>query len=110
MVSRTLTVWKEDGGCLVKIANLSQKGIKLPAEFVVGHVSPVSKTYILSDTTVSAVAATPSTFEELKQAREEFKLVFSKKAFTNTQLTLSEQEELLDIVAKFRPVFSLSEK
>ncbi|CAN0020534.1 unnamed protein product, partial [Choristocarpus tenellus] len=79
MVIRTLTVWEEDGGCLVKIVNFSQKGIKLPAEFVVGHVSPVSKTYTLSDTTVSAVAATPSTPEELKQAREELKLVFSKK-------------------------------
>ncbi|CAM9602350.1 unnamed protein product, partial [Choristocarpus tenellus] len=108
IVSRSLTVWEEDGSCLVEIANPSNHGVKISPQFF-GHISPVDQIHTLSEAQTSTIAATPNTPEELKQAPDEFKEVFGKKALVDTVLSDKEQE-LFDLVAKYRPLFSLTSK
>ena len=56
---------------------------------------------------VNAVAKTPKSVDELAQAKSELEGPLSK-AFTNTTLTTDQKASVLDMCARYRPVFALS--
>ena len=56
---------------------------------------------------VNAVAKTPKSVDELAQAKSELEGP-SSKAFTSTKLTTDQEASVLDLCARYRPVFALS--
>ena len=56
---------------------------------------------------VNAVAKTPKSVDELAQAKSELEGPLSK-AFTNNNLTTDQKASVLDLCARYRPVFALS--
>lgn len=107
VVARTLSTWKaSDGSVAVQIANPSTDGVALPVGLCLGQLFTVS--VVSPDQLhVNAVANTPKTAEEIRRARSELEGPL-KKAFADTTLTPDQQASVLDLCAKFRPVFSLS--
>ena len=58
---------------------------------------------------VNAVAKTPKSVDELAQAKSELLIEgLLSKAFTNTKLTTDQKSSVLDLCARYRPVFALS--
>ena len=107
IVARTLSTWKaSDGSVAVQIANPSSDGVALPAGLCLRYLLTVS--VVSPDQLhVNAVANTPRSAEELRRARSELEGPLSK-AFNDTTLTPDQRASVLDLCAKFRPVFSLS--
>ena len=56
---------------------------------------------------VNVVAKTPKSVDELAQTKSELEGPLSK-AFTNTKLTTDQKASVLDLCARYRPVFALS--
>lgn len=88
---------------LYKIANPSMNVATLPTGLCHGHLFTVN---IVSPDQlhVSAIANTPKSVYEPRHARAEVEGPLSK-ALTYTTLTLDQQSGVLDLCAKFRPIF-----
>ena len=56
---------------------------------------------------VNAVAKTPKSVDELARAKSKFEGPLSK-SFTNTELTTDQKASVIDLCARYRPVFALS--
>ena len=107
IVARTLATWHaSDGSVVVQIANPSSDGVSLPPKLCLGHLSTVS-VVTPDELHVNAVANTPVTDEEVRRARSDLEGPLSK-AFSETTFTSEQKESVLDLCAKYRPVFSLS--
>ena len=107
IVARTLTTWNaKDGSVYLQVANPSSEHLALHANLEIGTLSPVAIVEP-EKLRVHAVAATPKTVGELAAAREELAEPL-KKAFTNSTFSREQQARVLDLCAKYRPVFSLN--
>ena len=71
-----------------------------------GHLSTVS-VVTPDQLRVNAVANTPVTDEDIRRAKSDLEGPLSK-AFSDSTFTSEQKEAVLDLCAKFRPVFSLS--
>ena len=91
----------------MQIAILSSDGVALPIGFCLGQLFTVS--VVTPDQLhVNAVAKTPKSVDELAQAKSELLIEgLLSKAFTNTKLTTDQKSSVLDLCARYRPVFAL---
>ena len=102
-----IVTWRvSDGSIGVQIAKPSTDGVALPAGLCLGYLFTVA-VVTPDQLRVNAVAKTPQTVDEINHARSELEAPLSK-VFENTTLTSDQQASILDLCAKFRPVFSLS--
>ncbi len=107
IVARTLGTWNaSDGSVVVQLANPSSQQVHLPDNLCLGELFTVSVVQP-DQLRVNAVANTPVTDEDVRRARSELEGPLSK-AFSNTTLTDDQRDAVLDLCARFRPVFSLS--
>ena len=107
IVARTLATWSaSDVSVVLQIANPSQDSVRLSPRLCLGHLYTVSVVtpYQLH---VNAVANTTVSDENIRRARSDLEGPLSK-AFPNSTFTDEQKESVLDLCAKYRPVFSLS--
>ena len=104
IVARTLATWSaSDGSVVVQIANPSQDGVCLSPGLCLGHLYAVS--VVTPDQLhVNAVANTTVSDENIRRARSDLEGPLSK-AFSNSTFTDEQKESVLDLCAKYRPVF-----
>ena len=106
VVARTVATGRAaDGSVWLQIINPSTRGVTIPA-----HVSlALLSTAGVTDTPglrISAVAASPENKDELAAAREALEPALAK-AFADT-FSPEQVSEVMNLCAKYRPVFSLS--
>ena len=104
IVARTLATWSaSDGSVVLQIANPSQDSVRLSPRLCLGHLYTVSVVtpYQLH---VNAVANTTVSDEDIRRARSDLEGPLSK-AFPNSTFTDEQKESVLDLCAKYRPVF-----
>ena len=103
IVARTIATWKaSDGSVVVQIADPCGDGVCLSPGLCLGHLSAVS--IVTPDQLhVDAVANTPAQEEEVRRARSNLGGPLSK-AFSNSTFSDEQQEVVLDLCAKYRPV------
>ena len=94
-----------DRSVAVQLANPSSDGISLPIGLCLGPLFTVpvvtpDQVYVI------VVAKTPGSVDELAQAKSELEGPLSK-AFTNS-LTSDQKASVLDLCARYRPVFAMS--
>ena len=107
IVTRTLATWHAvDGSVAVQIANPSSDGVALPIDLCLGQLFTVS-VVTLDQLHVIAVAKTSTSVDGLAQAKSEIEGPLSK-ATTNAKLTSDQKVSVLDLCARYRPVFALS--
>ena len=106
VVARTLAMWHaSDGPVVIQIANPSADSIRLHPDLCLGHLSTVS-VVTPDQLRVNAVANTPVSDEGIRRARSDLEGPLSK-AFSASNFTSEQKESVLDLCAKYRPVFSL---
>ena len=107
IVAHTLATWHAaDGSVAVQIANPSFDGVALPVDLCLGQLFTVS--VVTPDQLhIDTVAKTPTSVDELAQAKSEIEGPLSK-AFTNTKLMSDQKVSVLDLCARHRPSFALS--
>ena len=85
IVARTLSNWHAaDGSVAVQIANLSSDGVALPNDLYLGQLFTLSVVSTPDRFHVNAVPKTPTSVDELTQAKSEVQCPPSK-AFTSTK-------------------------
>ena len=90
----------------MQIANPSSDGVALPIDLCLGQLFTVS--VVTPDQLHgNAVAKTPISVDQLAQAKSEIEGALSK-AFTNTKLTSDQKVSVLNLCARYGPVFVLS--
>ena len=112
MVARTVATWcTSDGAVQVQVANPSSEHVALPAGLRLGSLSPVHiatvKRAPINDTYVSSVAASPQTPTDRATAKAELMEQLAS-AFVNSTFSPEQKNEIMDLCARFRPVFSSS--
>ena len=107
IVTRALATWHAaDGSVAVQIANTSSYMVALPINLCLGQSYTVS-VETPDQLHVNAVAKSPTSVDELAQAKSEIQGPLSK-AFTNTKLTPDLKVSVPGLCAWYRPVFTLS--
>lgn len=102
LVARSVCTWSQnDGSAWVQIANPSDTTITARAGTVVGHVTPAT-----SVPTVNTSATTTDPIQ-VDTARNDLRPAL-QEAFNNTVFSPVQCEQILDLCAKYRSVFSLS--
>ena len=103
-VTRTLATWHaSDGSVVVQIANPSTNGVCLYDGSCLGHLSTVFVVFP-DQLHINAIENTPVTDEDIRRAKLEVEGPLSN-AFTNTTLTSERRTAVLDLCAKYRPIF-----
>ena len=90
----------------MQIANPSLDGVALPIGLCLDQLFAVS-VGAPNQFHINAVAKTPKSVDELGQAKSELECPVSK-AITNNKLTSDQKALVLDMCARYRPVFALS--
>ena len=90
----------------LQIANPSTRGVTIPAHLALALLSTASATDT-PELRISAVAASPKNKDESAAAREALEPALAK-AFADTTFSPEQVSEVINLCAKYRPVFSLS--
>ena len=107
VVARTTATWRAaDGSIWLQIANPSTRSVTIPAHLTLAPLSTATVTGT-PELRIRAVAASPKNKDELAVAREALEPALAK-AFADTTFSPEQVSEVVDLCAKYRPVFSLS--
>ena len=112
VVSAVATWCTSDGAVQVQVANPSSEHVALPAGLKLGSLSPVNITTVkrapINGTSyVSSVAASPQTSTDRATAKAELMEQLAS-AFINSTFSAGQKNEVMDLCARFRQVFSCS--
>ena len=112
MMARTVTTSDaKDGSVKVQVANPSSEHVAMPAGLILGSLSLVTITTVeqSSSTSVSSIAVSPQSPSDRATAKADL-LEPLASAFVNSTFSVAQINEIMELCAKYRPVFSLSSK
>ena len=110
IMARTVATWgAKDGSVKVEVANPSSEHVcAMPAGLILGSLSPATITTVVqsSSTSVSSIAASPQSPSDRASAKVDL-LGPLALAFVNSTFSVARKNEIMELCAKYRPVFSL---
>ena len=109
IIARTLSTWSAvDGSVSVQVANTSSEYLAIHDGLRLGKLSPIT-IVDPQQLNVHAVASSPKNSSDVARAKAEL-VEPLKKAFAESTFNAKQQEQVLELCAKYRPVFSLNRR